>query len=70
MTITDNLSVKIGSGGFGNVYRGELEETHQVVAVKVKSEESKQGYREFWNEVYICTTITNNQFIFPCPPLI
>ena len=57
MTITNDLSVKIGKGGFGYVYRGELEETHKVVAVKVNSEESEQGDREFWNEVYIYTYI-------------
>ncbi|KAI3731010.1 hypothetical protein L1987_62193 [Smallanthus sonchifolius] len=51
---TDNFSInnKIGEGGFGPVYKGELEDG-QVVAMKRLSETSKQGLDEFKNEV-IC----------------
>ncbi|KAK6932742.1 Malectin domain, partial [Dillenia turbinata] len=41
---------KIGEGGFGSVYRGELLDG-TVVAVKQLSSKSKQGNREFVNEI-------------------
>ncbi|XP_031483919.1 probable LRR receptor-like serine/threonine-protein kinase PAM74 [Nymphaea colorata] len=47
--ITDNFRQKIGKGGFGPVYLGRLK--GQKVAVKVSSDESKQGFKEFNNEV-------------------
>ncbi|RAL45354.1 hypothetical protein DM860_013750 [Cuscuta australis] len=51
---TDQFSIhnKIGEGGFGPVYKGVLE-GGQEIAVKRLSEASKQGLREFKNEV-IC----------------
>ncbi|KAM3204034.1 G-type lectin S-receptor-like serine/threonine-protein kinase [Capsicum annuum] len=54
MKATDNFSLenKIGTGGFGKVYKGVLEEG-QEVAVKRLSETSRQGNDEFKNEV-IC----------------
>nr|XP_016465025.1 PREDICTED: G-type lectin S-receptor-like serine/threonine-protein kinase At4g27290 isoform X1 [Nicotiana tabacum] len=49
---TDNFSFvnKIGEGGFGQVYKGVLEDG-QEVAVKRLSETSEQGLHEFKNEV-------------------
>ncbi|KAL3651080.1 hypothetical protein CASFOL_007483 [Castilleja foliolosa] len=51
---TDNFSVdnKLGEGGFGPVYKGLLEDGHEV-AVKRLSKTSLQGVDEFENEV-IC----------------
>ncbi|KAH6763175.1 S-locus lectin protein kinase family protein [Perilla frutescens var. hirtella] len=51
---TDNFSFnsKIGEGGFGPVYKGQLEEG-QEIAVKRLSRTSLQGINEFKNEV-IC----------------
>ncbi|GFQ05759.1 putative serine/threonine-protein kinase receptor [Phtheirospermum japonicum] len=51
---TDNFSIsnKLGEGGFGPVYKGLLEEGHEI-AVKRLSKTSLQGVDEFENEV-IC----------------
>ncbi|CAM0877435.1 unnamed protein product [Alopecurus aequalis] len=41
----------IGSGGFGRVYRGVLPRSGAEVAVKVVSQGSRQGLREFVSEI-------------------
>ncbi|KAB1201523.1 Receptor-like protein kinase FERONIA [Morella rubra] len=41
----------IGRGGFGNVYRGLIDEGSTTVAIKHLHPESKQGYREFLSEI-------------------
>ncbi|KAJ7963101.1 protein kinase family protein [Quillaja saponaria] len=48
--ITDNFSSLIGEGGFGKVYHGTLKDDFQV-AVKLLSSSSRQGSKEFQNEV-------------------
>lgn len=45
----DNL---LGEGGYGHVYRGELEDG-QLIAAKVRKESSTQGFKEFNSEVYV-----------------
>ncbi|PRQ28901.1 putative protein kinase RLK-Pelle-DLSV family [Rosa chinensis] len=52
-----HASNKIGQGGFGIVYKGTLKNGRQV-AVKTLSARSKQGVREFLNEI---NTISNVQ---------
>ncbi|KAJ4821420.1 Leucine-rich repeat protein kinase family protein [Rhynchospora pubera] len=47
--ITNGLKNKIGTGGFGSVYLGLLENEFQV-AVKIRSQSSKQGVKEFMAE--------------------
>ncbi|URD74054.1 receptor-like protein kinase [Musa troglodytarum] len=48
--VTNNFITVIGKGGFGNVYHGCLENGIQV-AVKLRSQLSPQGVREFLAEV-------------------
>ncbi|XP_052301389.1 probable LRR receptor-like serine/threonine-protein kinase At1g29720 isoform X1 [Populus trichocarpa] len=49
---TDNFNSenKIGEGGFGSVYKGELADG-TIIAVKQLSPKSRQGNREFVNEI-------------------
>ncbi|CAN6909250.1 unnamed protein product [Brassica oleracea] len=47
--VTSNFERELGQGGFGKVYHGILNE--EQVAVKILSESSAQGYREFRAEV-------------------
>lgn len=48
--ITSNFRRVIGEGGFGLVYDGFLEDGTQV-AVKLRSQSSNQGVKEFLTEV-------------------
>ena len=50
VTITHNFSSTIGQGGFGNVHLGTLVDGTQVT-VKLRSQSSMQGPREFQAEV-------------------
>jgi hypothetical protein len=50
VSITNNFQTIIGEGGFGKVYLGNLKDGHQV-AVKLLSQSSRQGYKEFLAEV-------------------
>ena len=50
--ITNNFQRVIGQGGFGLVYSGFLEDDTQV-AVKLRSDSSNQGVKEFLAEVQI-----------------
>jgi hypothetical protein len=50
---TDKFEKKIGSGGFSIVYYGKLTDGREI-AVKVLTNESYQGIREFLNEVLLC----------------
>lgn len=53
--MTNNFEVVLGKGGFGVVYHGFL--NNEQVAVKVLSQSSTQGYKEFKTEVLIYTKI-------------
>jgi hypothetical protein len=48
--MTSNFKTVLGRGGFGCVYDGVLPDGTQV-AVKLLSESSSQGFREFLTEV-------------------
>lgn len=50
VSITNSFRDIIGEGGFGKVYKGVLKDK-TLVAVKLLSSTSKQGYREFQTEV-------------------
>ncbi|RZR82030.1 hypothetical protein BHM03_00008370 [Ensete ventricosum] len=61
---TENFSLgnKIGEGGFGYVYKGKLKDG-SIVAIKVLSSESKQGVREFLNELKAISTIAHENLV-------
>lgn len=48
---TSNFTALLGQGAFGPVYKAILPSTGTTLAVKVLAEQSKQGDREFQNEV-------------------
>jgi hypothetical protein len=48
--ITNNFQHMLGQGGFGKVYNGYLEDGTQV-AIKLRSQSSNQGTKEFLSEV-------------------
>ena len=48
--MTNNFDKALGEGGFGVVYHGNVNDNEQV-AVKVLSESSAQGYKQFKAEV-------------------
>ncbi|XP_024969864.1 putative leucine-rich repeat receptor-like protein kinase At2g19210 [Cynara cardunculus var. scolymus] len=54
-SFTDNFSVVIGKGGFGTVYHGYIDDTE--VAVKMLSESSLQGDKEFQAEAYLLLSV-------------
>ncbi|GJM89512.1 hypothetical protein PR202_ga05713 [Eleusine coracana subsp. coracana] len=57
--ITNNFKHVLGRGGFGYVYDGFLENGTQV-AVKLRSDSSNQGVKEFLAEAQILTRIHKN----------
>jgi len=50
--MTNNFQRVLGKGGFGMVYHGTVKGSDQV-AVKVLSQSSTQGYKQFKAEVSI-----------------
>ncbi|KAI3766495.1 hypothetical protein L2E82_16558 [Cichorium intybus] len=54
-SITDNFKVVIGKGGFGQVYHGYIGDAQ--VAVKMLSESSLQGDKEFQAEAYLLLSV-------------
>ncbi|CAN6277647.1 unnamed protein product [Urochloa humidicola] len=57
-----NQSNKIGEGGFGSVYKGQLK-NGTIIAVKVLSSESRQGVREFQNELVAISDISHDNLV-------
>ncbi|KAF3773212.1 G-type lectin S-receptor-like serine/threonine-protein kinase, partial [Nymphaea thermarum] len=64
MAATNNFSAanKIGQGGFGPVYRGELR-GGQEVAIKRLSRVSKQGLDEFMNELKLIAKLQHTNLV-------
>ncbi|KAL2336834.1 hypothetical protein Fmac_011280 [Flemingia macrophylla] len=63
-TATNNfhLSNKLGQGGFGPVYKGELQDG-QEIAVKRLSRASRQGLEEFMNEVVVISKLQHRNLV-------
>ncbi|KAJ8747171.1 hypothetical protein K2173_012975 [Erythroxylum novogranatense] len=53
----------IGEGGFGRVYKGKLEKTGQVVAVKQLDRNGLQGNREFLVEVLMLSLLHHSNLV-------
>ncbi|KAJ9176564.1 hypothetical protein P3X46_011866 [Hevea brasiliensis] len=53
----------IGEGGFGRVYKGKLEKTDQVVAVKQLDRNGLQGNREFLVEVLMLSLLHHQNLV-------
>lgn len=53
---------KIGQGGFGSVYKGMLKDG-LLVAIKVLSDESRQGLREFLTEITVISDIHHENLV-------
>ncbi|MFS7978736.1 putative protein kinase RLK-Pelle-DLSV family [Helianthus anomalus] len=53
---------KLGVGGFGAVYRGKLEDGHEI-AVKRLSKNSGQGDLEFKNEVLLVAKLQHRNLV-------
>ncbi|KAK1422754.1 hypothetical protein QVD17_18040 [Tagetes erecta] len=57
-----NASNKVGEGGFGAVYKGTLSDG-TVVAVKQLSSHSRQGNREFLNEIGVISCLQHPNLV-------
>ncbi|KAL9680420.1 hypothetical protein QQ045_018299 [Rhodiola kirilowii] len=55
LSITNNFQKVVGTGGFGTVYHGHLDDTQ--VAVKMLAPSSSQGYKEFEAEAQLLTRV-------------
>ncbi|CAN6334935.1 unnamed protein product [Urochloa humidicola] len=54
---------RLGSGGFGCVYRGYLTDANRDVAVKRVSKTSRQGWKEFVSEVRIISRLRHRNLV-------
>ncbi|WOK99296.1 putative LRR receptor-like serine/threonine-protein kinase [Canna indica] len=61
-SITSNFQKVIGKGGFGIVYHGHLEDGTQV-AVKLRSQSSEQGTKEFLAEAQHLTRVHHKNLV-------
>ncbi|XLU27525.1 hypothetical protein S245_063591, partial [Arachis hypogaea] len=53
---------KIGEGGFGSVYKGQLKDG-KLTAIKVLSAESRQGVKEFLTEINVISEIEHENLV-------
>ncbi|XP_057998355.1 probable LRR receptor-like serine/threonine-protein kinase At1g05700 isoform X2 [Hevea brasiliensis] len=62
VSITNNFETIIGEGGFGKVYFGTLKDNTQV-AVKLLSQYSRQGYKEFQAEAQLLMIVHHRNLV-------
>ncbi|XP_028095118.1 probable serine/threonine-protein kinase PBL7 isoform X1 [Camellia sinensis] len=64
-TATNNFRFEslIGEGGFGQVYKGKIESTGQVVAVKMLNQAGLQGDKEFLVEVLMLSLLRHPNLV-------
>uniref|UniRef100_A0A2C9VP96 Receptor-like serine/threonine-protein kinase n=1 Tax=Manihot esculenta TaxID=3983 RepID=A0A2C9VP96_MANES len=64
LSATDNFSLanKLGQGGFGLVYKGQLSNGREI-AVKILSKSSGQGIKEFENEVLLIAKLQHQNLV-------
>ncbi|XP_065624014.1 G-type lectin S-receptor-like serine/threonine-protein kinase RKS1 [Quercus suber] len=64
LAATDNFSPtkRLGQGGFGPVYKGQLA-NGQEIAIKTLSRSSRQGTKEFKNEVMLITKLQHRNLV-------
>ncbi|XVF34035.1 hypothetical protein REPUB_Repub18cG0022400 [Reevesia pubescens] len=64
-TATNNFNPdnQIGEGGFGRVYKGNVENPNQVVAVKQLDRNGYQGNREFLVEVLMLSLLNHSNLV-------
>ncbi|KAI9109383.1 hypothetical protein K1719_019437 [Acacia pycnantha] len=60
--ITSNFKTVIGKGGFGDVYLGTMQDGREV-AVKLLSQTSRQGYKEFHSEADLLTFVHHKNLV-------
>ncbi|KAH7863520.1 hypothetical protein Vadar_018582 [Vaccinium darrowii] len=60
-TSSFDLSLKIGEGGYGNIYKGLLR--HTEVAIKMLHPDSKQGPSEFQQEVTVLSKLRHPNIV-------
>ncbi|XP_015932281.1 cold-responsive protein kinase 1 isoform X1 [Arachis duranensis] len=53
---------KIGEGGFGSVYKGQLKDG-KLTAIKVLSAESRQGVKEFLTEINVISEVEHENLV-------
>ncbi|XP_023642947.1 G-type lectin S-receptor-like serine/threonine-protein kinase At1g61550 isoform X1 [Capsella rubella] len=61
---TNNFSLlnKLGQGGFGSVYKGKLQDGEEI-AVKRLSSSSRQGKKEFMNELVLISKLQHRNLV-------
>jgi serine/threonine protein kinase len=62
---TNNFSDEnvIGQGGYGKVYRGNLDSGKQLVAIKRAQEGSLQGAHEFYTEIELLSRVHHRNLV-------
>lgn len=58
-----NPKFLIGSGGYGRVYKGIIDDGKTVVAIKRLKSESRQGETEFWTEIKMLSKLRHEHLV-------